>query len=84
VDNPFADIKKSTSWSFDYAMTAYKYNVLKGYTEGNSTYFRPNQSVKRAEIAKLALMIEDVAKAAETPVTPTAEPPAEPAETPAI
>lgn len=67
-DNPFVDVKKY-SWYFDYVMTAYKHDILKGYKEGNLTYFKPNQQIKRAEIAKLALMMEDIVNALNEPIT---------------
>lgn len=61
ADNPFADVEKD-SWHFNYVITASSRGVLQGYEEGGLTYFKPNQPITRAEIAKVALEVEKIAK----------------------
>ncbi len=48
---PFPDVSRS-SWQYDVIATAYKYNIIKGYTNGT---FGPNKTINRNEALKITL-----------------------------
>lgn len=54
-DNEFSDVKAS-DWHADYIATANELGLINGYTDGT---FRPNATIKRAEMASILAKVVD-------------------------
>lgn len=59
VKNPFYDLS-TKYWAYSYIITAYEKGVVGGYTIKNKLYFKPEQTVTRAEMAKIAIMVSEL------------------------
>ena len=56
VENPFTDVSPD-DWYYDYVLAAYKNKIVEGYPlEDGTRVFKPEQSITRAEFAKIAVV----------------------------
>ena len=60
VENPFTDVDPQ-AWYYPYIMAAYKNKIVEGYpTEEGTRELRPDQSITRAEFAKIAVVADSM------------------------
>jgi len=62
TNNPFLDIDVS-EWYAKYVLKAYASAIVEGYLGEDGRYFKPDKPISRAEVAKIALLIEDLKEA---------------------
>ncbi len=48
--SPFSDVKDTSWWSYKYVLTAYRWSVVDGYSDGS---YKPTNPINRAEIANM-------------------------------
>ncbi len=51
IPNPFNDVSQK-DWFINYVLSAYKYNIVKGYNDGT---FKPEKTVSRSEYFKILI-----------------------------